>query len=111
MIKVTYKADSHTLTLRGHAEEYGEGSKIICAAVSAIFYNLCAMLREYPSEAFSIPFYMIEAKSVNGITTVKCEPTIGYDTWIDHDFFYALTGFETIQGNYPNAIKVVVKQK
>ena len=111
MIKITFKHDNHTITLKGHAEGYGEDAdRIICAAVSAVFYNLCAMLREYPPEAFSIPFAMKEAKSKNGISSVKAEPGNGYESLINHDFYYAMVGFETITGNYPEAIQIVVKR-
>lgn len=110
MVKVRYKPNKHTLTLKGHAE-YGEGSEIICASISMVYYNLCAMLRQYPPEAFIKPLEMKAATSKNGVTTIKCEPAKAYETWIDHDFLYALTGFETIQGNYPECLDLVVTQK
>jgi uncharacterized protein YsxB (DUF464 family) len=111
MIKITFKPDNHTITLKGHAEGYGEDAdRIICAAVSAVFYNLSAMLREYPSEAFSMPFVMKEAKSKNGISSIKAVPSNGYESLINHDFYYAMVGFETIAGNYPDAIELVVKR-
>lgn len=112
MIKITFIPDEHKLTFKGHAEGYDDITNgIICASVSTVFYNLCAMLREYPSEAFSIPFAMKEAKSKNGTSSVKAVPSSGYEGWINHDIYYAMVGLETIQGNYPEAIELVVKQK
>lgn len=111
MIKITFKPDEHKLTFKGHAEGYDDITNgIVCASVSTVFYNLCAMLREYPSEAFSIPFEMKEAKSKNGISSVHAVPSQGYEGLINHDFYYAMVGLETIQGNYPNAIQIVVKR-
>lgn len=115
MIKITYKPDDYTISFRGHAEGYGDGeldigNRIICASVSTIFYNLCAMLREYPSEAFSMPFVMKEAKSRNGYSSIKAVPAKGYESLINHDFYYAMVGFETVAGNFPDAIQIVVKR-
>lgn len=111
MVTVKYKPDSHTLTMKGHAE-YGEyGSDIICASISTVYYNLCAMLRQYPPEAFAKPLVMKMAKGKRGVTTVVCEPSKAYETLIDHDVLYALTGFEMLQGNYPECINLVVTQK
>lgn len=111
MIKVTFKPDEHAISIKGHAEGYDDfTNSIVCASTSTVFYNLCAMLREYPPEAFSIPFAMKEAKSKNGISSVKAEPGNGYESLINHDFYYAMVGFETIAGNYPEAIQIVVKR-
>jgi uncharacterized protein YsxB (DUF464 family) len=111
MIKITFIPDEHKLTFKGHAEGYDHiTNAIICSSVSTVFYNLCAMLREYPSEAFSTPFVMKEAKSKNGISSVQAVPSPGYEGWINHDIYYAMVGLETIQGNYPNAIELVVKR-
>jgi uncharacterized protein YsxB (DUF464 family) len=111
MIKITFKPDEGKITFRGHAEGYDNITNgIVCASVSTVFYNLCAMLREYPSEAFSIPFVMKEAKSKNGISSVQAMPSEGYEGWVNHDLYYAMVGFETIQANYPDAIKIAVKR-
>lgn len=111
MIKVTYNSDKHLISLKGHAEGYDElKNKLICSSVSTVFYNLCAMLREYPPEAFSIPFAMKEAKSVNGTSSVKAVPANGYELLINHDFYYAMVGFETIAGNFPDAVQIVIKR-
>lgn len=111
MIKITYKPDEYKISFRGHAEGYEEeANRIICASVSTIFYNLCAMLREYPSEAFSVPFQMKEAKNRNGISSIKAVPSDGYESLINHDFYYAMVGFETVAGNFPNAVEIVVKR-
>ena len=110
MIKITYKPDDCSLTFKGHAEGYDIGDKLICASVSTVFYNFCAMLREYPPEAFSMPFVMKEAKSKNGVSSIKAVPSSGYESLINHDFYYAMVGFETIARNYPEAVQIVVKR-
>ena len=111
MITVKYKPDSNCLTIKGHAGYAEPGKDIICASASMIFYNLCAMLRQYPAEAFSMPLEMKMAKGKRGVTSVKCKPSAAYETWIDHDFLYALTGFQTLAGNYPEYVNLVVTQK
>lgn len=114
MIKVTFRHESDEIkriTFRGHAEGYGEeADRIICASVSTIFYNLCAMLREYPSEAFLYPFKMKEAKHKNGMSSIEVAPSKEYEQLIFHDLCYAMVGFETVAMNYPAAVEIVVKQ-
>lgn len=111
MIKIKYNPTRNVLTLKGHAGYAKPGKDIICASASMIFYNLCAMLRQYPDEAFSAPLEMKMAKGKNGVTSVKCRPSAAYESLIDHDFLYALTGFETLMGNYPEHVNLVVTQK
>ena len=114
MIKITYNLENdkiQRITFRGHAEGYGEeADRIICASVSTIFYNLCAMLREYPSEAFLYPFKTKEATHKHGMSSIDATPSKEYESLINHDFYYAMVGFETVAKNYPAAVEIVVKQ-
>lgn len=105
MITIKYRPNTNSLTIKGHA------TPIVCAAASMVFYNLCAVLREYPEEAFALPLEMKEALGKRGVTSVKCMSSKAYETLIDHDFFYALKGYETLMGNYPEHVNLVVMQK
>lgn len=109
MVTVTYRPDKHELKMKGHAMQGDVGKDPVCAAISMCFYNICAMLRQYPPEAFLHPPDMA-AGDKKGVSFIKCTPAAGYETWIDHDFLYALVGFEQLQGNFPDAINVKVMQ-
>lgn len=111
MVTVKYMPDSYTLKIKGHAGADEIGKDVICAAASTVYYNFCAMLREYPPEAFAKPLVMKMAKGKKGVTTVVCEPSKAYETLIDHDVLYALKGFEMLAGNYPEYVNLVVTQK
>lgn len=109
MVTVRYSPDKHILKMKGHAD-FGEvGTDIICAAISTIYYNLCQMFHTYPKEAFK-ELDMKEATGKNGVTSIKCTPAEGYETWIDHDFLYALRGFEMIQGQYPECLNLIITE-
>lgn len=110
MIKVKYNTTKNLLTIKGHAGYAEAGEDIICASASMIYYNLLAMLRQYPDKAFSVPLKVETAKSKNATTSIECVPSEAYETLIYHDFLYALTGFETLMGNYPEHINLVVTQ-
>lgn len=110
MVTVKYRPNKRELSLKGHAD-YGEyGSDIVCASVSMVFYNLCAMLREYGTETWKKPLEMKDGNK-ESVKSVRASPTAPYETLIDHDFLYALKGFETLQGNFPECINLVVTQK
>jgi len=56
MIKAefTRAEDSLRLRLNGHAESGGQDSKLVCAAVSGIFYALCGYLKNVKSKGLII---------------------------------------------------------
>lgn len=110
MITVKYLPDKHKLVIRGHANYAEKGKDIICAATSMVFYNLCQMMRQYPPEAWRKAPIMKEPLGKNGITSLEVKPTDDYETWIDHDFLFALTGFELLMGQYPEHINLVVTE-
>lgn len=109
MVTVIYRPDKHELKLKGHALQGDIGHDPVCAAISMVFYNICAMLRQYPPEAWKRPPDMAASDS-KGVSYLRCTPADDYETWIDHDFLYALVGFEQLQGNFPDAINVRVMQ-
>lgn len=108
MITVTYRPKKRSLTIKGHANAGEKGFDIICASVSTVFYNLCQMMREYDHKAFVKP---IEMQDISGSAKLQVTPASGYETWIDHDMLYALTGFKLLAGNFPQYVNLKVMQK
>ena len=108
MIKVKYRPDRHELTIKGHAGAGEHGHDVICAAASMVFYNLCQMLRQYDQDkAFA---RKPEMQDEPGNAKIKVTPATGYEAWIDHDFLYALTGFQLLAGNHPEYVDLVVME-
>lgn len=108
MIYVTFNPKKRQLKVKGHARFANEGHDIVCAAASMVFYNLCAMLREYDGKkAFAKPLEITDKK---GNARVCVTPHTGYETWIDHDFYYAIAGFELLARKYPDYIDLKVTE-
>lgn len=106
MITVKYSPSRHQLSIRGHAGAGEKGHDIVCASASMVFYNLCQMLREYDQKkAFALPLQMQDAP---GNASIRVMPHTGYETWIDHDFLYALTGFRMLMAQYPDYVNLIV---
>ena len=106
MINVTYRPDKRELKIKGHAGAGDKGHDIICAAASMVFYNLCQMLLEYDQDkAFARPTEMQDAP---GNAWVRATPATGFETWIDHDMCYALTGFKLLAARHPEYVNLKV---
>ena len=73
MVTVTYRPDKHELKLKGHALAGDIGHDPVCAAVSMCFYNIVAMLRQYPPEAWKKAPEFAAADS-KGVSFVRCAP-------------------------------------
>lgn len=106
MITVTYRPDKRRLSIKGHAGAGDKGHDVICAAASMVFYNLCQMLLEYDQDkAFAKPTMMQDKP---GNAYVEVTPARGYETWIDHDMLYALTGFKVLMAQHPEYVNLKV---
>lgn len=110
MITITFIPKSHTIKFKGHAGSGDVGKDIVCAAASYGFYNLLAVLREYPEEAFKSPLKYQEATGKKKVSYVKAVPTKNYEVGIDHEFYYAMVGFETLANNYPQYVTLEVAE-
>lgn len=108
MITVTYRPTKHELKIKGHAGFAEHGNDVICAAVSMVFYNLCQMLLEYDKKAF---VGKVDMQNISGSACVKVTPASGYESWIDHDFLYALTGFRMLMAQFPDYVNLKVMKK
>lgn len=108
MIYVTYSPKKRLLKIKGHARYAQEGHDIVCAAASMVFYNLCAMLREYDKDK---AFARLDITDKKGNAAVEVTPKTGYELWVDHDFYYALAGFELLANKYPDYIDLKVTEK
>lgn len=108
MITVTYSPKKHQLRIKGHAEFAPKGQDIVCAAATMVFYNLCQMIREYDQEAaFSVKPKM---QFNSGRALIEVVPRADYETWIDHDFLYALTGYRLLMAQFPDRVNLKVLQ-
>lgn len=108
MIYVTYSPKKRLLRIKGHARFAEEGHDIVCAATSMVFYNLCAMLNEYDKGK---AFIKLDIRDKKGSAAVEVTPRAGYEAWVDHDFYYALSGFELLCNKYPDYVSLKVTEK
>lgn len=108
MIKVQYSQKQHKLRIKGHAGFAQKGEDIICAAASMIFYNLAQVLMEYNREkTMTKPVEM----KYGDVSVIRAYPKTGIEPWVDHDFYYALTGFRLLANQYPEHVDVVITEK
>lgn len=108
MIYVTYSPKKRHLKIKGHAKFASAGHDIVCAAASMVFYNLCAMLGEYDRGKAFAKLDIVDKK---GNAAVEVTPKTEYEPWVDHDFYYALSGFELLANKYPDYITLKVTEK
>lgn len=108
MIKVQYSPSQRKLRIKGHAGYKPAGEDIVCAAASMIFYNLAQVLMEYDKEkAMTKPVRM----RYGDVSLIEAHPRTGYEAWVDHDFYFALTGFRLLEKQYPEYVNVVITEK
>ena len=106
MIYVTYRPDSRKLSIKGHAGAGEKGHDLVCAAASTVFYTLCQMLLQYDQDAaFARP---TEMQDEPGNAFVRVTPKTGFETWIDHDMLFALTGFRLLAARHPDYVDLKV---
>lgn len=105
MVDIKYYPEKHNLKMSGHANYTATGEDIVCAACSAIYYNLRAVLGAYDKKDAFCKFSIREA---SGKVSLTCVPNTDYSEQIEHDIWYCLTGFYMLQANYPENVKIEV---
>lgn len=101
MIRARYTADgnTHTLTVRGHAN-YGEyGKDIVCAGVSALIQALIGWAENKP--------YIIECVSIddkNGEVLIECQG----EEDVAAVFYMTAIGIEQIAEAYPQHVYIEI---
>lgn len=108
MIKINYNVNTMRLTIKGHAGAAEAGHDIICAGVSAIFYNLVNVLSIYPKEAWDKE---PEIKDENADALVKVYPSKLYRQTIAVEMRHALIGFDMIAKTHPKFVQLNVIPK
>lgn len=109
MIKVTYIPKDYTIKLSGHSGAGTRGNDIVCSACSMVYYNLVAVLNLYPIEEAYKCFRGQEGTDGKRLTFIKARPKKEYAELVEHDFSYAMVGFQTLADNYPECIKIEIK--
>lgn len=108
MITVQYSPKQRKLRIKGHAGYKPPGEDIVCAAASMIFYNLAQVLMEYDKEqTMTKPVEM----KYGDVSVIRAYPKAAVEAWVDHDFYFALTGFRLLENQYPEHVNVVITEK
>ena len=96
MINITFKPDTFTLDVTGHAEHGEKGEDIVCAAISTLFYTLAEALYDIR--------HMMEGDIVfsdeDGNGHISCEPKAEFEANVSLVFWTILKGFELVSKNY-----------
>ena len=104
MITVNFNPSKYELTVEGHANFSEEGSDIVCASVSTLFYTLGQALMESHNMLKEKPFF----KDEKGKGKLKCKPKKEFEGNIARSYWTILTGFELLATHYPAYVKLVV---
>lgn len=105
MITVTFDKNNLVLSVEGHAKYAEKGKDIVCASVSTLFfttaYNILEMFEEKDVDISMSDngFGQICCREVNADEKFKCVLAFGF----------ALTGFEMIERDYGEYVKLIVK--
>ena len=104
MIDITFKPNTFTLDIKGHAEHGKKGEDIVCAAISTLFYTLGESLfvsREMMAED-------IVFSDENGNGHISCKPKAEYEANVSLIYWTILNGFELVAKNYRKNVKLSV---
>lgn len=106
MIKVTFSTEGEKLSLRleGHAGYAEHGKDIVCASASILAYTFASIV-----ENFGIDTYI---NLESGDTTIKCvctdHPMMDF---IRDAFNFAQVGFDLLEANYPQYVRLEPSHK
>ncbi len=100
MIKITFKPETYTLDITGHAEHEEKGKDIVCAAISTLFYTLAESLHSVK--------HMLEEIDINdddGYGHISCKPKAEYEANVSLMFWTVLNGFDLVAKNYEKNVE------
>ena len=101
MINITFKSETLTLEVKGHAGQNEKGKDIVCAAISALFYTLAKALTDSEKMLKKKPII----KENNGDGLISCQPKKEYEGNIARTYWTILVGMELIANEYKDYVK------
>lgn len=104
MITITFNPKKLELQIAGHADFGKKGEDIVCSAVSTLFYTLGQALFESREMLKESP--TINDEEGNGF--ISCKPKPEYEGNIARTYWTILIGFQLIEQNYENYLKIEV---
>lgn len=104
MIIVEVEPKKHKMKLSGHADHAEPGEDVVCAAASMLFYALCETVTSYPKKVFTRK-PLIDVKDPRCI----CRPRKEYKANFDIIYQTILNGYILLEQNYPDNVKIIVK--
>lgn len=103
MIEVRYDLKAHSLEVRGHADYAPVGHDIVCAGASILAFTLVESLLGMKDFQTCYPEYLLE----KGDASIKFFPKEEFAQYPNIVFTSILKGFEILEKNYPNHIKII----
>lgn len=105
MIDITFKPNTYSLDITGHAEHGKKGEDIVCAAISTLFYTLGESL--FVSRDMMAEDIVFSDEDGNG--HISCKPKVKYEANVSLIYWTILNGFELVSKNYKNFINLKVE--
>lgn len=99
MIKITYKDESHSIEMSGHAGSAPIGEDLVCAAASTLIMALVEYMAENADKLTAFE-YSIDS----GEAFVKAIPTDAFKKAHEGAYDVILTGFALLSNRYPEYI-------
>ena len=96
MINITFKPDTFTLDVTGHAEHGKKGEDIVCSAISTLFYTLADALFEVRDMMADDIIFSDE----DGNGHITCKPKAQYEANVSLIFWTILKGLDLVAKNY-----------
>ena len=110
MISITYKEYKNgavSIRIKGHAGTAEKGKDLVCAGVSTLAYTLAQNVADFSDKLKISPTINMREGNAN----IRFTPKHKYRALILLITRAIFRGFEAMQANYPNNIKIVIATK
>lgn len=104
MVRIRFNPEKLEIDIRGHSGYAKNGSDIVCAGVSTLFYTLVETLFQSSDMLIERPYF----KDSEGRGLVSCKPKPEYEGNIYRTYQTILIGFEVLQKNFPKNVKFIL---
>ena len=107
MVTITYTKATSQLRMKGHANYSNDGSDIVCAACSMLFYTLCQSLLDEEKMGHLAQEPKMEMSK--GRASIRCIPKTEAEARIDVIYRTVINGFHLLSQKHPEYVNLKYK--
>ena len=111
MVNITFKIpekdDGIILRVKGHAREDIPGRDIVCASISTLVYLIAQRVKDMMDAGILEDTSKLSLEDGNAV--ISCFPKENYRNFAAGDFLMIQRGFELLEANYPEYIRIKEK--